>query len=100
MRGVLANRDGLQDKIAAKRALESYTEMDVTFPSTREFQLLQDIIEAVDQGDDEMFSDKVFQYDQLSKLDKWKTTMLLRIKESKLNPLPNLGGTRGLYLKY
>lgn len=73
------------DKIAAKRALESYTEMDVTFPSTREFQLLQDIIEAVDQGDDEMFSDKVFQYDQLSKLDKWKTTMLLRIKETIIN---------------
>jgi alpha-soluble NSF attachment protein len=74
--------------------------MDITFPSTRECQLLQSIIEAVDQGDDEAFSDTVFQYDQLSKLDKWKTTMLLRVKESKLNPLPNLGGTCGLYLKY
>ncbi|KAH0609936.1 uncharacterized protein H6S33_012482 [Morchella sextelata] len=73
------------DKIAAKRALESYTEMDITFPSTRECQLLQSIIEAVDQGDDEAFSDTVFQYDQLSKLDKWKTTMLLRVKETIIN---------------
>jgi len=29
-----------------------------------------------------MFEEKVFAYDQLSKLDKWKTTMLLRIKET------------------
>jgi alpha-soluble NSF attachment protein len=34
----------------------------------------------VQEGDQEMFADKLFQYDQLSKLDKWKTTLLLRIK--------------------
>lgn len=42
-------------------------------------------MDTVEQGDDEAFSDKVFQYDQLSKLDKWKTTMLLRIKETIVN---------------
>jgi len=69
-----------QDLVATNRALESYRDIDPTFASTREHQLLVDLVQAVEQGDQEMFSDKLFQYDQLSKLDKWKTTILLRIK--------------------
>jgi alpha-soluble NSF attachment protein len=55
-------------------------DLDNTFSSTREHQLLVDLVEVVEQGDQEAFADKLFQYDQLSKLDKWKTTLLLRIK--------------------
>lgn len=36
----------------------------------------------MENGDSDMFEEKVFAYDQLSKLDKWKTTMLLRVKET------------------
>ncbi|KAI9839524.1 MAG: hypothetical protein M1819_002150 [Sarea resinae] len=70
------------DLVAANRALESYRDLDPTFPSTREHQLLVDLTESVEQGDQEAFADKLFQYDQLSKLDKWKTTLLLRVKNS------------------
>lgn len=56
--------------------------MDSTFASTREHQLLVDLAEAVEQGDQEVFADKLFQYDSLSKLDKWKTTLLLRVKNA------------------
>ncbi|KAL8910125.1 MAG: hypothetical protein Q9171_004550 [Xanthocarpia ochracea] len=69
------------DTVAISRALDSYRDLDPTFPSTREHQLLVDLAEAVEQGDQEVFADKLFQYDQLSKLDKWKTTLLLRVKE-------------------
>ncbi|KAI4241146.1 MAG: hypothetical protein LQ352_007489 [Teloschistes flavicans] len=69
------------DNVATSRALDSYRDLDPTFPSTREHQLLSDLAEAVEQGDQEAFTDKLFQYDQLSKLDKWKTTLLLRVKE-------------------
>lgn len=41
-----------------------------------------DLVQAVEAGDQEQFADKLFQFDQLSKLDKWKTTLLLRIKSS------------------
>lgn len=68
--------------VAANRALESYREVDPTFASTREHQLLVDLVQTIEQGDQEAFADKLFQYDQLSKLDKWKTTLLLRIKNS------------------
>ena len=69
-----------QDMVATSRALESYRELDPSFPSTRENQLLVDLAETVEQGDQEAFADKLFQYDQFSKLDKWKTTILLRVK--------------------
>lgn len=67
--------------VATKTALAAYADLDPTFPSTRECQLLSDLADAVEQGDAEMFSDKLFQFDQMSKLDKWKTKILLRVKE-------------------
>ena len=56
------------DLVATNRALEKYRVMDPSFASTRECQLLVDLAEAVDAGDQEVFADKLFQYDQMSKL--------------------------------
>jgi alpha-soluble NSF attachment protein len=70
------------DMVATNRAYEKYRDMDPTFASTREHQLLVDLAEAVEAGDQEIFADKLFQYDQMSKLDKWKTTICLRIKNT------------------
>jgi len=70
------------DQVATNRALEKYRDMDPTFASTREHQLLVDLQEAVEAGEQEVFADKLFQYDQMSKLDKWKTTILLRVKSA------------------
>ncbi|KGO46965.1 Tetratricopeptide-like helical [Penicillium expansum] len=71
-----------KDLVETNRALESYRELDPSFGSTREHQLLVDLTQAVEGGDQEGFADKLFQFDQLSKLDKWKTTLLLRIKNN------------------
>lgn len=71
-----------KDLVGAKRAIEGYLDIDPTFKSTRECGLLSDIMEAISNGDDEEFSDKVFRFDQMSQLDKWKTTILLRVKET------------------
>ena len=68
------------DNIATRRALDQYRELDNSFASTRENMLLTDLIGAVEERDQEGFSDKLFQFDSLSKLDKWKTTLLLRVK--------------------
>ncbi|OTB11982.1 hypothetical protein K445DRAFT_77299 [Daldinia sp. EC12] len=70
------------DMVATNRALEKYRDQDPTFPSTREHQLLVDLATAVEAGDQDQFTDKLFQYDQLSKLDKWKTTILVRVKNN------------------
>ncbi|KAL7623990.1 vesicular-fusion protein S17 [Parahypoxylon ruwenzoriense] len=70
------------DIVAVNRALEKYRDLDPTFPSTREHQLLVDLMGAIEAGDQGQFTDKLFQYDQMSKLDKWKTTILVRVKNS------------------
>ncbi|KAI1105056.1 TPR-like protein [Jackrogersella minutella] len=70
------------DMVATNRALEKYRDLDPTFPSTREYQLLADLVAAVEAGDQDQFTDKLFQYDQMSKLDKWKTTILVRVKST------------------
>lgn len=72
----------LNDPVAFSRAMEKYRDMDNSFASTREHQLLVDLAEAVQKGEQEEFQDALFKYDQLSKLDKWKTTILLRIKSA------------------
>jgi alpha-soluble NSF attachment protein len=69
------------DLVAAKRALEQYLEWEPSFATTKEYQLLEDIISSVEEGDEQRFTDKLYEFDQFSKLDKWKVTITLRIKE-------------------
>ncbi|KAF2741039.1 alpha-soluble NSF attachment protein-like protein [Polyplosphaeria fusca] len=68
------------DMVGVNAALDKYRDIDPSFTQQREHQLLVDLAEAVSEADGEKFADKLFQYDQMSKLDKWKTTLLLRIK--------------------
>lgn len=72
----------ISDVIGAQRAVESYDSMDPTFATSREGKLLQAVVNAVDEGDVEAFTSHVFEYDSLSKLDEWKTTILLKIKNN------------------
>lgn len=71
---VLATRD----IVGMNRALDRYRALDNAFAQQRECVLLVDLTEAMEQSDGEAFADKLFQYDQMSKLDSWKTTILLR----------------------
>lgn len=57
-----------------------YTNQDVTFQATREFKFVNALIEAVEAGDQESFTGAVVEFDQVTKLDNWKTGMLLKIK--------------------
>lgn len=68
------------DQVSFGRALDKYRDMDVSFADTRECKLLQDLGEAVEECDVEKLTDAVAEFDSISKLDKWKTTLLLRIK--------------------
>ena len=67
--------------MAAKQAIERFIEWDPTFASTRECILLQDLLAALDANDEDMFLDKLQEYDQMSKLDRWKTAVFLEVKK-------------------
>ncbi|KAG0182123.1 hypothetical protein DFQ28_000759 [Apophysomyces sp. BC1034] len=72
------------DLVKTRQALEKYCTLDITFENTREYQFLQasSILDCVENGDVELFTQKVYEFDQLTKLDNWKTNILLRIKKS------------------
>ncbi|ESW35592.1 hypothetical protein PHAVU_001G247900 [Phaseolus vulgaris] len=69
------------DVVAITNALERYQELDPTFSGTRECRLLADIAAAIDEEDVGKFTDVVKEFDSMTPLDSWKTTLLLRVKE-------------------
>jgi len=69
------------DIVAITNALERYQELDPTFSGTREYKLLADIASALDEEDVAKFTDVVKEFDSMTPLDSWKTTLLLRVKE-------------------
>ncbi|SCV02059.1 LAMI_0G15500g1_1 [Lachancea mirantina] len=70
------------DQVAAQKSLNEAVSEDSNFASSREHELLTALIECYSAGDVEHFSAKVYEFDRYSKLDKWKTTVLLKIKDS------------------
>ena len=62
--------------------LDKYVEWDPTFAATKEYQFAKDFVDALKENDEQGFTDKLWEYDQFSKLDKWKVAMGLKIKQS------------------
>lgn len=71
-----------------KRNLMKYGNQDNTFPSTREAKFLSALAEAVEAGDMEAFTGAVVEFDSVTKLDNWKTAILLKIKRQLERPGP------------
>lgn len=71
-----------EDVVEAEKRMEKYTQDDPNWPETRECKLIEGLLESINNGDVEDYSDKVFEYDKFSKLDKLKTQLLLKIKTS------------------
>lgn len=72
----------LDDVVEVNKRLNTFGEEEPSWPSTREYKLVQDILDSIDNGDVQGFSDRVYEFDQFSKLDKLKTQLLLKIKNS------------------
>ncbi|KAK0591361.1 hypothetical protein LWI29_000554 [Acer saccharum] len=69
------------DVVSINNALEKYQEVDPTFSGTREYRLLADIAASMDEEDVAKFTDVIKEFDSMTPLDSWKTTLLLRVKE-------------------
>jgi len=65
---------------AAVNALERYVGMDASFESTREGDFLKKLVTAYEELDEDTFTDHVREYDEVSRLDAQKTSLLLEIK--------------------
>ncbi|KAL6947489.1 hypothetical protein ACO0RG_000063 [Hanseniaspora osmophila] len=69
------------DAVAAKKTLQD-AQRNTDDPNCREYQLLSTLIDCYNEQDAEKLSAAVFDFDRFSKLDNWKTTILLKIKDS------------------
>ncbi|KAJ1730647.1 vesicular-fusion protein S17 [Coemansia biformis] len=73
-------RLAIPDDVGAAQALERYKDLDPAFASTRECRFVEGLVADIRKSDMQAFTDHVASYDQISQLDNWKTTLLLRIK--------------------
>jgi len=69
------------DSVGVANAIDKYVDMDATFEDSREHKLLVELAECMEGGDVDKFTSVVQEFDSMSRLDQWKTTMLLRAKK-------------------
>jgi len=77
--GLLQLQSG--DTITMQLAVDRYQQTDPRFADSREGALLSGLVEAFEAGDAEAFLDRLQEYNQVTKLDQWKTEVLLKVKE-------------------
>nr|CAD7424372.1 unnamed protein product [Timema monikensis] len=77
------------DVLNAQHALERYQEMYPAFQDSREYKLLKVLIDHMEEQNVDGFTEAVKDYDSISRLDQWYTTILLRIKKQ-VNDDPDL----------
>jgi len=70
------------DPVAVSNALERYQDLDPTFSGTREYRLLADLASSMDEGDVAKFTEAIREFDSMTRLDPWKTTLLLKAKKT------------------
>ncbi|KAJ2685055.1 vesicular-fusion protein S17 [Coemansia spiralis] len=73
-------RLAVPDEVGAAEALERYKDLDPSFGTTRECLFLSKIVVDITNGDIQSFTNHIAEFDQVSQLDNWKTTLLLRVK--------------------
>ncbi|DBA73301.1 hypothetical protein WJX77_003916 [Trebouxia sp. C0004] len=74
-------RLNVDDEFTLRSAIERYEDIDISFGGSREHNLLIGLAEAKETGDSQKFTDAVAEYDSLTRLDAWKTQLLLRVKK-------------------
>lgn len=70
------------DVVAITNALEQYENLDPTFSRTREYRFLSDLATAIDEEDVPKLTSIIKEFDSISKLDSWKVTLLLKVKNA------------------
>jgi len=66
-------------------ALERYKDWDLTFETSRECKLLTDLLGAMEGGNADAFTGAVAEFDSMTRLDPWKTSLLLVAKRLIVN---------------
>jgi len=79
------------DMVSMHQALDRYKDMLYTFARDRECKFLEDVLAACEAFDLDAFTRAVVDFDSITPLDPWKTTILTRIRKG-LQTGGDLGG--------
>lgn len=71
-----------QEPQEAAIAIQKYEEMFPAFSDARECKLVKKLLTALEDVNVEAYTEAVREYDSISRLDQWYTTMLLRVKKT------------------
>uniref|UniRef100_A0A8C6SD30 N-ethylmaleimide-sensitive factor attachment protein, alpha b n=1 Tax=Neogobius melanostomus TaxID=47308 RepID=A0A8C6SD30_9GOBI len=72
----------LRQHCVTSLAVQKYEEMFPAFSDSRECKLLKKLLDAYEEQNVDAYTDSVKEFDTISRLDQWLTTMLLRIKKT------------------
>ena len=70
------------DTVAMRQKLDRYKDKDLTFADCRECKFLEDLTQDCEDYNVDDFTEHVYAFDNISKLDAWKTSILLRVKKA------------------
>ncbi|KAM7349080.1 alpha-soluble NSF attachment protein-like isoform 1-T1 [Cochliomyia hominivorax] len=70
------------DLLNAQHAIEKYSNQYPAFQDSREYKFIKDLCEHLEDQNIDGFTETVKNYDSISRLDQWYTTILLRIKKA------------------
>uniref|UniRef100_A0A671P1L3 N-ethylmaleimide-sensitive factor attachment protein, alpha a n=1 Tax=Sinocyclocheilus anshuiensis TaxID=1608454 RepID=A0A671P1L3_9TELE len=70
------------DMLNCQLAVQKYEEMYPAFSDARECKLLKKLLDAHEEQNIDAYADAVREFDSITRLDQWQTTMLLRIKKT------------------
>jgi alpha-soluble NSF attachment protein len=69
------------DALNAQHAVQRYDDQFPAFADSRESKLIKALVKHLEDEDVEAFTAEVKKFDEISRLDQWYTTILLRIKK-------------------
>ncbi|KAK7294799.1 hypothetical protein RJT34_17695 [Clitoria ternatea] len=70
------------DFVAFTHSLERYQDLDPTFSRTREYNFLADLAATIEEEDVQKFTRVVKEFDSVTPLESWKSTLLLKVKDA------------------
>lgn len=70
------------DVVAAKMNLQRYMGADLSMKDSRECVLYEELCDAYEQLDVDAFTQALGRYDRILALDRWETSLLLKIKKA------------------
>ncbi|XP_076816116.1 alpha-soluble NSF attachment protein-like [Clavelina lepadiformis] len=68
--------------VDARQALEKYEGLMPAFEDSRECKLVKKLVEAHEKNSADAFAEAIADYDKVTRIDEWLTTILLRIKKT------------------